>query len=179
MMVKKIVFGILFLFVVQATAGGLGFGPQVGYYKSKDADQGKVMYGGAVRLKLAPALGVEGSINYRQEKYNNGDLIVKSWPVFVTGLIYPLPIIYGAAGAGWYYTTFDYPNQPSIPLENRTVKKFGWHFGGGIELPLGSNSKIAGDIRYVFLDYDFKEIPGSKDLKNDFFMIEATLLFGL
>jgi opacity protein-like surface antigen len=180
MISKQRILLFLLMFGFEAFASGLGIGPQVGYYRSKDADEGKYMFGGALRLRLSPALGVEGAVNYRQEKYDNGNLTVKSWPLFVTGLLYPIPLIYGAAGAGWYYTTYDYKNPGGTnPINDQTTKEFGWHFGGGIELPLGSSTKLAGDIRYVFLDYEFKEIPGSKDLKFNFYMIEVGLFFGL
>jgi hypothetical protein len=159
---------------------GLGFGPILGWYRASDADGGQLTGGLAMRLKLGPALGVEGSITYRQEKYNQGAVTARSWPLMVTGLIYPLPVIYGAIGAGWYNTTFDY-DQNILPLNagnSETVQKFGWHFGGGLELPLGSASFVA-DIRYVFLNYDFKQLPGTGSTNNDFYVISAGILFGL
>ncbi len=179
-MIRYITFIMMILLLASlAIAQGLGIGPQAGYFKSEDAEKGEWMFGGAMRIKLSPALGVEGAINYRQEKYFDGDLKVKSWPILVTGLIYPLPIIYGAIGAGWYNTTFDYSGSLENVIEDETTQDFGWHFGGGLELPLGGKTRLAGDIRYVFLNYDFKEIPGSRELKSDFYMIEIGLFFGL
>jgi opacity protein-like surface antigen len=169
--------GLIALMVARVNAQSISLGPQVGYYKVQDADKGSYMGGVALRLKLM-GLGVEASINYRQEKYANDALTVRSWPMMVTGLIYPLPFIYGAIGAGWYSLTFDY-DQSKLPfLKDETTKKMGWHFGGGVELPLGS-IKLTGDIRYVFLNYDFKEIPGSGDLKSNFTVITVGFLFGL
>ena len=169
------------LMVTQVSAQSIGLGPQVGYQRARDAHQGNFMGGAALRFKLSPALGVEASINYRQEKYANDALTVRSWPVMATGLIYPLPIVYGAIGFGWYNTTFDF-DQSKLPfqaVEDETKQEVGWHFGGGLELPLGSNSKFTADIRYVFLDYDFKQLPGSGDLNGDFYVITAGFLFGL
>jgi opacity protein-like surface antigen len=162
----------------------LGIGPQIGLYKAQDADNMKVMGGVAVRLKLAQAIGVEGSINYRQEEYDNGAIKVKSWPVMATGLLYVLPVVYGAIGAGWYNTTIDYnipstPLTPTLNVTSETKQRFGWHFGGGVELPLGTVAKLTGDIRYVFLDYKFQQIPGTGDLKSNFYVIGVGLLFGL
>jgi opacity protein-like surface antigen len=168
--------GLITLLVVQANAQSIGLGPQLGFYKARDADNGSIMGGVACRLKLTPVLGAEASINYRQEKYANDAVTVRSWPVMVTGLIYPLPVVYGAMGVGWYNSTFDY-NVPS--LADETKQKFGWHFGAGVELPAGPKIKLTGDIRYVFLNYDFKQIPGSGDLKSDFFVITVGFLFGL
>jgi opacity protein-like surface antigen len=171
-MFKKtlLLMGLTAWMVTQVNAQSVSLGPQVGYYKVKDADKGAFMGGAALRLKMMN-LGVEASINYRQEKYFNDALTVRSWPVMVTGLIYPLPIVYGAIGAGWYNLTFHYKNPI---LKDETTQKVGWHFGGGVELPLGS-VKLTGDVRYVFLDYNFKGIPD----KSNFYVITAGCLFGL
>jgi opacity protein-like surface antigen len=174
-----LIIGLVALMVSQVNAQSISIGPQVGYYRAQDADQGNFTGGVALRLKLVPFLGAEASIGYRQEKYADDLLTVRSWPVMVTGLIYPLPMIYGAMGFGWYNTAIDY-DQDRVPLlEDETVQKIGWHFGGGLELPLGTRVKLTADIRYVFLNYDFKEIPGSGDLKSNFYVITAGLLFSL
>lgn len=99
----------------------------------------------------------------------------------VTGFFYPIPIAYGAIGVGWYNTSVEYEFAATDLLEpdDETLQEFGWHFGGGVELPVGRNLKLAGDIRYVFIDYEFEEVPGTDDINNDFFIIQAGLLFGL
>lgn len=178
---RKPVVTILIILIssIALQAQGIGIGPVLGIHRSEDAEGSTLMGGVALRLKLSPVLGVEGSIQYRQEKYAGDHLTVRSWPVMATGLIYPLPILYGAIGVGWYNTTFDY-NQGILDLiEDTTDQQFGWHFGGGIELPIGPNAKLSGDIRYVFLDYDFVGIPGAGDLDSDFYVISIGLFFGL
>ena len=167
------------LMVTHLNAQSSGFGPQLGYYKAQDADDGTYTGGLALRLKLMSVFGVEASINNRQEKYANDALTVRSWPVMVTGLIYPVPIAYGAIGFGWYIVTLHY-DQNKFPLfADETTQKVGWHFGGGLELPLGSNITLTGDIRYVFLNYDFKQFPGSNNINSDFTVLTVGLLFGL
>ncbi|MEL6822066.1 MAG: outer membrane beta-barrel protein [Calditrichota bacterium] len=161
----------------------VGFGPQVGYFKSADADEGNFMPGGVIRVQLSSALTAEASINYRQEEYGEGIVTVKSWPVMVSGLLYPLPIAYGLIGAGWYNTTFDYDEEklsslPATP-EDVTEQEFGWHAGAGIELPFGSNSRIFADFRYVFLNYDFSEIPDNFSSDSDFFLFNVGLVLGM
>ncbi len=164
----------------RAYAQGAYLGPELGIYNAKDADNSKLMGGAALRLRLSPGLGAEGSINYREEDYAGGKVSVRSWPVMVTGLIYPLPMLYGAIGAGWYNTTFDYDKTKiGKEIDSQTEQKFGWHFGGGLEIPTGANSKIVGDIRYVFLNYDFKQFPGSEGLSANFYVITLGVLFGL
>jgi opacity protein-like surface antigen len=182
-MLKKIllIIAIMALIVSCMNAQSISLGPQLGYYKAQDADNGSYMGGAALRLKLNSVLGVEASINYRSEQYGNGALTVRSWPVTVTGLIYPLPIIYGAMGFGWYNVTYDYDqSKPLMSLfQDETTQKVGWHFGGGLELPIGSSVILTGDIRYVFLNYDFKQLPGSGASKSNFTIFTVGLLFSL
>ncbi len=163
---------------------GVSFGPQVGIYKSQDADDTNILGGGTLRLRFSEVLGVEASVNYRKENYGNGFATVRSWPVMVTGLFYPNPVVYGAIGAGWYNTSIDYNFPPGFlggpaTITSETKQEFGWHFGGGVELPVGSVVRLVGDIRYVFLNYDFKNLPGSNGINSNFYVATAGLLFNL
>ncbi len=184
MKMRTIVLSVGVLLAISATAEAVGFigvGPRAGYYRAQDADEGRWMGGACARIKLGPAIGVEASIDYRSEKWAKGALTVRSWPVMATAMIYPLPIVYGLAGFGWYNTTFDY-DQSRFPLkkiQDKTDQQVGWHFGGGLELPLGPLTSLTADIRYVFLDYDFSEVPGSEDLKANFYAITVGILIGL
>lgn len=182
----KKIFSLVFISAIVFNAlpdkayGLIKFGPRVGHYKVKDADEGKFLFGAGARLKLA-GIGVEGSIEYRSEKYDDGALSVRSWPVMVSGLVYPLPIVYGLAGVGWHNSTFDY-NQ-SLPgfglLKDETKQQMGYHIGAGVEIPLiGTGTTLTGDIRYVFLDYDLKNFPGG-DVSSNFYAITVSLLMGL
>ncbi|MEO8398290.1 MAG: outer membrane beta-barrel protein [Ignavibacteriaceae bacterium] len=181
-----VIFLILFFAVVSTSAQVPGvkvtIGPQIGFQKATDADEGKIMFGAAARVHLIVGLTAEASINYRVESYFNNKVSVKSIPVMISGLIYPLPIIYGVIGAGWYNTKFDYSSDLNLlGINDETKQKFGWHFGAGAEIPLGLNSSnyLTADIRYVFLNYDFKTIPGTGDTNADFYVITVGLQFGL
>lgn len=163
--------------------GSTSIGPQVGFYKVRDADNTNIMPGAALRVGLG-GLGVEGSVNYRRDNYDNDHVTVTSWPVMVTGLLYPVPVLYGAVGAGWYNSSIEYKypagyNGGPGNMSTENVQRFGWHFGGGAEIPLATTAKLVGDIRYVFLDYDFQAIPGTSGLNSDFYVITAGLLFQL
>ena len=185
-MTKRIIPGILlsFLLAVPFTANaqvGLSLGPHVGIQKAQDADESNYLFGGTVRAKFA-ALGTEAGISYRQEDYQNGAVTVKSWPVTASGLIYPVPVIYGVVGGGWYNTTFDFNSTYNMSgFEDRTEQEFGWHLGAGLELPLSIKTKLYGDFRWVFLDYDLDNLPSAvfEDVNADFYSINAGLLFQL
>jgi opacity protein-like surface antigen len=164
--------------------GGVGFGPQIGFFKAQSADQPRGMGGAVLRVKFSDVFGIEGSINYREERYGGGAVDVKTWPVMMTALVYPVPILYGALGAGWYNTSISYNVPPGLlagaaSVSSETKQQFGWHFGGGLELPLFSSVKLVGDIRYVFLNYNFKSFPGSNGVNSNFYVMSVSLLFGL
>jgi opacity protein-like surface antigen len=176
-----LILGLALSMIVNASAQGVGLGPQLGYQRGRDADNGNLMVGAALRMKLGPGLGVEGSLGYREQSYSNGAVTVRDWPVMLTGLIYPFPMIYGAMGAGWYNTSFDYDQSRFLPgtVSNETKQNVGWHFGGGLELPTGATSKLTADIRYVFLNYNFTAVPGSSGVNSDFYVLTVGYLFDL
>jgi opacity protein-like surface antigen len=161
----------------QETPVAASFGPHVGISKARGEDA-NVIGGAAFRLRLFPLLGVEGSIDYHKQDYGDA-LTVRSWPVQVTGMLYVLPVAYAAIGAGWYMTTFDYSSLPGVVLDDRTEHDFGWHFGGGVEFPLGTAATLVADLRYVFLNYDFQTVPGTDNVDSDFYMATAGVLFNL
>jgi hypothetical protein len=185
-MTKRIFPGILLtlllmLPLVTNAQVGLSIGPHLGIQKAQDADESNYLFGGTLRAKFA-ALGAEGSISYRQEDYENGAVTVKSWPVTASGLIYPVPIIYGALGAGWYNTTFDFNDvYNTAGFDDRTEQEFGWHLGAGLELPLSPRTKLFGDVRWVFLDYELENLPSVvvEEVNADFYSINAGVLFGI
>jgi opacity protein-like surface antigen len=195
---KIIVLAAIFIFFaaeIKAQTGfesktGLGIGPVLGWQKAKDADNGRIMFGAALRLRLTQALGAEASINYKQDKYANDAITAKSWPIMISGLFYPIPMIYGIIGAGWYNTTFDYSNNVvnsisllGLKLGDQTVQRFGWHFGAGLEIDTGSSMKLFGDVRYIFLQDKFdnaaiQAIKSVNSLNSNFYVINVGLLFG-
>jgi opacity protein-like surface antigen len=160
------------------------FGPQVGFYRSPGASEYRTMGGLALRLKVSERLGIQGSINYRSERYLNNTIRATSWPVLVSGLFYPAPQLFGTIGTGWYNTSIEYSipvlNPPgAVLVSSEEQQRFGWHFGGGLELPLGMGTMLSGDIKYVFLDYEFKNFPGAGGVNSNFYVISVGLLFGL
>jgi len=170
-----VLISIIVSFATATAQSGLEVGPQIGYYKAQDADHARGTAGVFMRFRFSNMVGIEGSVDYREEVYSNGLVDVRSWPVMVTGLLYPIPDVYGAMGAGWYNSSIDYSITPVIVSE--TKEKFGWHFGGGVELPIDSVTKLVADLRYVFLNYNFKSFPGSNGLNSDFYVLSAGILF--
>jgi len=158
-------------------------GPHLGIQKAQDSDDPNYLVGATLRLRLMSVLGAEGTFSYRQQKFGDEAVTVRSWPLTVTGLLYPLPIIYGGLGGGWYHTTYDYNDSwNDLGFGDETDQQFGWHLAAGAELPLGQSARLAGDVRYVFLDQEFKDLPRvftDDDVNADFYAITLALLFQL
>lgn len=176
------------LLLVSVDAFGQGspvsayIGPHLGIQKSKNSDKANYLGGATLRLRLMPALAAETSIAYRQQKYNDGEVTIRDWPVQVTGLLYLLPILYGGLGGGWYNTTFDYAQSLNdTGVKDETTRDFGWHVVAGIELPLSPKTHVYGDVRYVFLNYDLKDVPEAVINGTDanFYSISVGILFGI
>ncbi len=155
-----------------------GVGPRGGYSKSADADEGAFTVGAAGRLKLG-AIGVEGAIDYRSESFQNDAVKIKSWPVTASVLFYPLPIIYGVAGMGWYNTTIEYdPSLMGLGMESeQTETETGYHIGAGVEIPFISPT-ITADVRYVFMDYDWGPLPEGEEIDADTIVFTISLFWG-
>lgn len=173
---------LLILPVASHAQVGVYFGPHLGFQKIQDQDGTNHLVGATMRIKLLSALAAEGSISYRQEDFDNSAITVKSWPVTVSGLLYPLPIIYGGVGGGWYNTTFDFDQVYNVAgFDDRTEQEFGWHLAAGLELPVSPDVSLFGDVRWVFLDQKFENLPDViiDDISADFHSINAGLLFNL
>src|ERR1700675_4519106 len=104
---------------------GLSLGGRGTYYNPSDGNGS--WYGGAqLRLHLGTVFAVEGSVDYRRNKF--GSTRVDTFPVQASALFYLFPgrvspFILG--GAGWYFTNVD------TPTGNDTQNRFGVHAGGG------------------------------------------------
>lgn len=144
-----------------------GIGPRAGYYKSKDADDG-AWYGGIqARFRLGAILGLELAADYRSEETFSisspafsGEINQRSYPLTASVLVF-LPILphfspYIVGGGGWYYTKIDFSNEiEALGFKDKTERPFGWHLGGGLELPFSEHFAINADIRYIFMDTEF------------------------
>lgn len=172
----SVIFILASVCYAQEIKNPVAIGPQVGWHKAADADDGKFLFGAALKLKLTNALGFEGSLNYREEEYRNGAIAVSQWPVLLSGLFYVTPEIYGLAGVGWYNTKIEFDNA-IIDRPDRTSQEFGWHFGAGVDIPLGEAAFLTTDFRYTFIDYEFEEVPGAGEISSDFFIVKAGLMF--
>ena len=171
-----VIFFIASVCYAQEIRNPTAIGPQAGWHKAADADDGNFMFGGALKMKLTNALGFEGSINYREEDYRNGAITVSQWPVLLSGLFYVTPVVYGLAGVGWYNTKVEFDNE-LVQHARKTSQEFGWHFGAGVDIPLSQAVFLTTDFRYTFIDYEFQEVPGTSEINSDFFIVKAGLMF--
>jgi opacity protein-like surface antigen len=127
----------------------LTIGPRAQYFAPKDGDDN--WSGGAqVRYFFSQAFAIEGSADYRREKY--GDTRVDVVPLQASLLAYivqPKPFgVFLLGGAGWYYRRIN----PPAPAEHDTDDRLGLHAGGGVEYRISNSWSLDGTYRYVWID---------------------------
>lgn len=175
----KKLFLMLLLFLSNIYSQTLLIGPQVGISKAKDSDKSTLTPNFAVRLNLL-GIGVEGSIGYKEEEFEDGLIKTKSYPINLTGIIDILPIINLEAGIGWYNISIEYFKSLSS-LSSITKSKPAYHIGAGTELSLG-DIVLTGDIRYVFLDLDLNHdltLYNIPNIKSNYYVLLVGLMFKL
>ncbi|MBD3298509.1 MAG: outer membrane beta-barrel protein [candidate division Zixibacteria bacterium] len=157
-----------------ANAEGFGVGARVAVVQDDGTDNTRGMPGLFLRMGDG-VFGVEGTIDYKSDDV--GPVDIRTWPVTVSVLVRPLPIVFAGAGLGWYNTTFDY-NDPLI--ENTTESEIGYQLGAGVELPLTPQFELVGDLRYHFIDYDVTEDVSEFDFDNaNYFSVHGGILFNI
>lgn len=157
-------------------------GPTFGIHTQNGASESDHLWGATARLKLAPWFGIDGSAAYRQDELGGDAGWIKTWPLMVTGLVYPIPYLYGGLGGGWHNTTYDFSNQLNeLGIDDETHGDFGWHLAVGTEIPASTWLKLMADVRWVFLNSDPTAIPDvvDEELVEDFRVISFGLLFAL
>ncbi|MEX0773823.1 MAG: porin family protein [Balneolales bacterium] len=143
---------------------GMGIGLRGGYFLSDDAENGAWQAGIHTRFRLHPVFGIEASADYigRQRfeiDIDDGEVTTEEndvgiIPVTVSGLVHapvsPYFVPYGIAGVGAYFQFADFDDLVDGGDDQST--DFGFHLGGGLEIPLSNNMALHGDYRRVFLD---------------------------
>lgn len=171
---KRLLFiAVLVFFTVSVSfAQTFSIGPNVGYAKAKDADNGNFLFGGAARFNFL-MFGVEGTIHYGEQKFFNDVVKVQQYPISVSGMFYPIPFLYACAGFDW----FNYKTTVNIPgVAETTSSEIGYHFGAGVQLSLGS-VYLTGDARYVLQGK--MKVPSSGEIDNSLLVLSVGLLFKL
>ncbi len=179
---------------VPVSASTLGFGAQVGYFRSSGADQGAYYFGGVVRYKLGSMLGFEGTLGYRGDQLFNFGTVsgnqlyanVNTIPLTASVIVFiPLQstffVPYGVLGVGLYMLSINYSPDINKVMGDETKTKAGVHLGFGAEVPLTQAIHAHVDYRYLLLNkifdpgavYDFS----SKDYNGGSFTLGLMFFF--
>ena len=157
---------------VTASEPGVTFGGRAAYYRPQDADHGTLNGGAQLRLHITSVLAVEGSADYRQNKF--GGTTVDEVPVQASLLAYLAPswVVspYILGGVGWYYT--------HIQGSSGSTNRYGPHAGAGLEAALSSHWTIDGSYRYLWaqsLTAPTVASPAGKNFSDHGFMLTAAL----
>ncbi|MDD5303100.1 MAG: porin family protein [Elusimicrobia bacterium] len=156
---------------LRASRPGVTFGGRAAYYRPKDADKGTLNGGAQLRLHITSVIAVEGSADYRQNKY--GGTTVDIVPVQASLMLYLAPNFvaspYILGGVGWYYTHIQ---------GDGTTHRYGPHAGAGLEVALARHWTIDGSYRYLWtqsLNAPTTASPAGKDFSDHGFMLTAGL----
>ena len=125
---------------------GVSLGGRAAYYRPKGADNGSLNGGAQLRLHMTSVLALEGSVDYRQNKF--GGTTVDSFPVQASLMIYLLPGMrvspYILGGGGWYYSHVKNAGGET------TTNHFGPHAGAGLQVFLDRHWSVDGSYRYLW-----------------------------
>jgi hypothetical protein len=150
--------------------------PSLGMTRTPDAgDDTKISYGLAVRAPVAPMVSAELGLGYRKDLMFAGDVETTQWPITGSLWLRPMPMLYVGGGAGWYNTTYHYPNTPL--LANATTQEFGVHLGGGMTFPmLPGVASLDLNGRYVYLGDQKTDLPPN-NFKADYWTTSLGVAF--
>lgn len=132
---------------------GISLGGRAAYVwnKGADAESGNLFGGAQLRVHLAKAFAVEGSADFRQQRFDGADTTADIYPVHLSGLLYLLPNSpvspFLLGGVGWYFTRVRGPGGL-----DETRNRLGSHAGGGLQVFLSRRWSIDGTYRYLFTD---------------------------
>ena len=144
-------FAMLLVGIQTARAASNQLIPSVGLTRAVDGDDTVTPYAQlAIRTTWAPMVMSELGAAYRQDKFNDGDIKVTSWPLTASLLFSPVPSLYAGGGVGWYQNSVDYADD--IPYDNFTTQKFGLHVAGGMTVPFTPSVGLDLNAKYVFME---------------------------
>jgi opacity protein-like surface antigen len=152
-------------------------GPRIGYADAKDADNGTWMVGIQSRLHIFSWLAVEGSVDYRKDEFENGDIESVSIPIQFSGIVF-LPVDwsfrpYGLVGFGWYVTETKFSGAFAAQKDESDTD-FGGHAGLGVDFKLNESLTLDVDFRFIW-----RNEPPKVASNYDFYQITAGLNFKL
>lgn len=145
-----------------AGANAVGVGAHVADFKASDAQDGKTFVGGQLRLKLGGGLGLEASVDYREDFYESAEqrVTLKSVPLLfsLTAELLPRSPItpYLLGGGGFYFTKIRLKTD-FVDIDDSQTK-FGYHLGAGVVVKPGSRIGIHADYRYTAVSIKISDL---------------------
>jgi opacity protein-like surface antigen len=178
---RKIIL-LLFMIVAPSLAKPLyfGLGPSYGCYRTGDSGGWNDRIGVGSRLRYR-WWGADVEVHYKNERYFNDLVWVRSWPLTVSLLAFPFKFAYAGGGFGTYELYVDY-NQ-SIPglenLQNASRRRAGFHLCAGVEANMTKTSAVTVEMRYSWIDYRLAPLPDVSSVDTNALSLNATVYFKL
>jgi opacity protein-like surface antigen len=164
---------LVFLVLLLAGIGAANAGeivPSIGIAHSVDADESRTFVGLEMRGNLAPMVKLGLGAGYRSEDVMD-DVTLRTIPVTASVWLTPTPMLYAGGGAGMYFTTLSFGD--AITLPDQSDEQFGWHLGGGLQVPLAPRVGLDLQGRYVFLQDEVALPPSGGSFDPDFWNASA------
>lgn len=159
--------------LASAALPGVTIGGRASYDRPKGADNGALDGGAQLRIHFLSILAVEGSADFRQNKY--GGTTVNTTPVQASLMLYLTPswVVspYILGGVGWYHTHI---------VGGGSTERYGPHAGAGLEVALSRHWTIDGSYRYLWtqsLTAPTNTSPVGKNFSDNGYMLTAAINF--
>jgi opacity protein-like surface antigen len=104
-------------------------------------------------VRTGGILGMEAAVSRRREDGDDGAGLT-TWPVTVSVVVAPVPVVYGLAGVGWYRARLE---SASVADEDEIRHDLGYHVGAGVDVPVLPSLHAFADVRYAYVDDDFED----------------------
>lgn len=161
---KKAIVTFVILFAVFSVSafsqvGKFGIGGHGTFYSAAaDEEEREFAFGIHARARISSNLGLEASMEFRQEDLLEDNATLKLYPIQFSLLYYLLPNskvgLYGLGGFGFTRSSVS----GDLFGEDAENTDISYHFGFGVEIPVSQSLGISGDIRYLDMNLDLGSI---------------------
>ena len=142
-----------------ASAQGFGIGPRMSFIRPDgiNGTPSSRMFGGTLRLRTSPHVGLEAALDYRSQLSPDGLTRVKERPLQGSILLFLArgtfsPYLLG--GWGIYQETVETLDGTNpVALTSTVERKSGAHVGFGLELLISKHTAFFLDYRYRFVHF--------------------------
>jgi hypothetical protein len=141
-----------------AAAQAIGLGPRLSFVRGDvpSASGSTRFFGGILRMRSSRRVVLEGAVDFRTERSEDGLSRVKERPIQGSLLLFPVRSTFSPylpAGYGLYSRTTETLDLTGASTATVSERKTGTHVGFGAELFVGRHAAFVLDYRYRFVRF--------------------------